>query len=370
MTPTLTPEAALERLFTAQPIQADWFAPTFLAQVPLAQIESVVADLRTNLGHYQAVQTAGHGYRVQFERGAVPTQIVLDLRGRISGLLFRASAISLNEAVEGLRALPGQVSLIVLENQTERVALNADQPLAVGSAFKLAVLNALKAQIQAGQRSWQEVVTLQASWKSLPSGSLQNWPDASPLTLHTLAALMISQSDNTATDALIHLVGREAVEALAPRNRPFLTTREAFILKATANQALLQRYRQGQEADRRALLDELSSVPLPEADDFAPDPTALDIEWFFSTRELCRLIESLAELPLISIEPGPTNPRNWAQVAYKGGSEPGVLNLTTQLQAKRGKTYCVAATWNHTETLDTARFASLYSGLIEGLQEA
>lgn len=47
--------------------------------------------------------------------------------------------------------------------------------------------------------------------KSLPGGILQNWPKGAPLTLHTLAGLMISQSDNTAADTLLEILGRDVV---------------------------------------------------------------------------------------------------------------------------------------------------------------
>jgi len=92
------------------------------------------------------------------------------------------------------------------------------------------------------------------------------------------------------------------------------------------------------------------------------------VEWFFSVQELCHLMEQVADLPLMRINPGVTDPTAWERVAFKGGSEPGVLNLTTWLQASNGKRYCVAATWNHREPLDEAQFLSLYSGAIEGLQ--
>ena len=39
----------------------------------------------------------------------------------------------------------------------------------------------------------------------------QDWPKGAPVTLHTLATLMISISDNTATDQLIAIVGRDAI---------------------------------------------------------------------------------------------------------------------------------------------------------------
>ena len=372
MTQTITPQVALERLLTAQQLQSEWFAPSFLTQIPVSQVEQIVTSLKATLGTYKEVQQSGKDYLIVFQRGSVPTKIVLDSGGRIAGLLFQDASLNvtnLNEAVEEFKALPGQVSLVVLESGSQRAALNADEPLAVGSAFKLAVLKALKVQIESGKRSWSDVVELQPKSKSLPSGILQNWPDGSPLTLHTLAALMISLSDNTATDSLILLLSREAVEAIAPRNRPFLTTREAFILKDSKNEERLRRYRTGDQAQRRAVLNEANSFPLPEVSDFVEaNPRVLDVEWFFTVRELCSLIKGVAEPPLMSINPGLANPNDWERVAFKGGSEPGVLNFTTWLQAKNGRTYCVAATWNNGACLDETWFRTLYSSVIEVLK--
>lgn len=367
----LAPAAALERLFAADSLSADWFAPNFLTQVPLAQVELIVTQLRAALGELQAVEGAGTDYRLTFARGAVPAQIVLDDRGRITGLFFgppEARATGLDEALASFAELPGQVSVLVLRDGVELAALNADAPLAVGSAFKLAVLAALRQEIEAGQRAWTDVVRLEAAWRSLPTGILQAWPVGSPLSLHTLAALMISLSDNTATDALIHILGREAVEAFSLRNRPLLTTREYFTLKNPANGDLLERYRAADEAGRRAVLADVPRRPLPDPGLLAVT-RALDLSWFFSTRELCALMGLVQDLPLMAVNPGVADPGDWLRVAYKGGSEPGVLNLTTALAAGAGHGYCVSATWNHSEALEDLRFYGLYSGLLQALRQ-
>ncbi|UIE39174.1 serine hydrolase [Leptodesmis sichuanensis] len=368
---SMTPKSALERLFNATSIEAEWFAPTFLAQVPIAQVQQIIASIKAELRTYQGVESEGEDYRIVFERGFVPTKISLNANGQISGLFFQPARLKvgqLSDIVAAFKALPGQVSLLVLEDGTERIAFHAHQPLAVGSTFKLAVLATLIQQIQSGQHSWEEVVSLQGQWKSLPSGVLQTWPDASLLTVQSLAALMISQSDNTATDHLMHLVGREAIEAVTLRNRPFLSTREAFVLKSRKNFDLLQQYRLGDEAARRQLLQTLVQKPLPTADEFTAEPVALDVEWFFTTTELCNLMAQVKDLPLMSINPGVAQPQHWQQVAYKGGSEAGVLNLTTGLKAKDGKQYCVSATWNNTVILDESRFFTLYTSLLELLK--
>jgi Beta-lactamase enzyme family len=365
----ITPTAALERLFAAPAPQSEWFADSFLTQVPLSQIEQIITSFRSSLGNYQAVQPDGENYVIVFEKGKVAAQIVLNSAGQIAGLLVqpKSEAIAPAAAIQQLQALPGQTNLLILEDNTELAAHNANHPLAVGSTFKLAVLAALRQQIEQRKHSWGEVVKLRSEDQSLPSGILQTWFDGALLTVQSLATLMISQSDNTATDALIHLVGREEVEAFAPRNRPLLTTREFFALKNPENAALLGQYR----AKDWSVLAELAAAPLPDASLFGDKPIALDVEWFFTPRELCGLMRQVAELPLMSVNPGGglVKPDQWRRVSFKGGSEPGVVNLTTSLEAVNGKTYCVSATWNNQdEVVNETSFFTLYSGIIEGLR--
>lgn len=364
---SITPQSALERLAIADAIAPEWFAPSFLAQVSAQQVQSILTSLRTGLGMYQRVEPNGNDYQLVYEKGIISAKILLNATGQIIGLRFQPVRVqfkNLDDAIAQFKKLPGKVSLLIEENNVKRIGLNETTPLAVGSAFKLAVLAALKTQIESGQRRWDEVIALQERQKSLPSGFLQSWADGSLLTLQSLAALMISQSDNTATDHLIYRVRREAIEPLTPRNRPFLTTREAFILKAQTNRKLLQQYRDANLSVRRALLDEVAQRPLPGVEDFGADPVALDIEWFFTPAELCSLMNRVKDLPLMSINPGISSSQDWARVAFKGGSEPGVINLTTALQAKNGKQYCVVATWNHNQVLDETRFLSLYESTI------
>jgi beta-lactamase class A len=373
---SISSQTALERLFTSPEINQDWFAPTFLQHIPVS-IEQVIADLKKSLGAYQRVTWKEERYLVVFEKGKVPTLIALNSEGQITGLLFQeilSSAIALDEIIKQLQSLPGQVHFLVKEGRTELASLNADQPLAVGSAFKLAVLAALRQQIdeRGSGRSWADVVSLQPGDKSLPSGILQTWFDGALLTVQSLATLMISRSDNTATDALIRFVGRDRIESLTYRNRPFLTTREFFTLKNPQHQALLEHYREGNESERRRVLQSVATLPLPNASIFeASQVLARDVEWFFTPRELCQLMERVVDLPLMSVNPGGgiLDTSDWSRVAFKGGSEVGVLNLTTWLQAKNGKTYCVCVTWNNDQPLDETHLLTLYSAAIAGLKE-
>lgn len=363
------PVDILQKLFQQAP-QASWFAPQFLRQIPLRQLRPLLSSLKQEMGELQGITPVADGYELTFEQGVVPAKLQLNGRGQIALLFFGPpeNPVSLAAAVQAVQAFPGEASLLVLSENEVLADVQADKPLAVGSAFKLAVLVALKQAIAAANLGWSDVVTLQPEWRSLPSGLLQDWPAETAITLESLATLMVSISDNTAADALIHTVGRPAIEALAPHSQPFFTTREFFALKNPANVDALAALRAASLQAKRSILDSLQTAALPEVTLFAGDPIALDIEWFFSARELCGLIEQVRSLPLMTINPGVAKSRDWQSIAFKGGSEPGVLNLTTALEAADGRTYCIAATWNSpNRPLDENQLTRLYGGVLSGL---
>jgi beta-lactamase class A len=377
----ITPQAALVRVLTAPQEQTAWFAPAFLARVSVPQVQALVQSVKAQLGPYQSVTPQADGsYLVGFQRGTIRARIHLDGQGRIDGLLFsnlQFISVSRSAALQGLQRLPGQVSLLVLANGTPLLSVAPSvapgRLLAVGSAFKLAVLAALQQRINTGQLSWTQQVTLRAQDKSLPSGVLQTRPDGSRYTVADLARYMIAISDNTAADLLIHLVGRAAIAPFIPeRDRPILTTRELFVLKDPANKGLRERYlAAARPAARLAILAQVDQLPLPSLRVLVPllvkGPVAPRIEWFFSVRQLCGLMARVQRLPQMSINPGVANPAEWTHVAFKGGSESGVINLTTMATAHNGVTYCVSATWNNTALLDAGRFEALYSSVLQSL---
>lgn len=365
----LTPQAAVERLLRAEHASADWFTADFLAQVPLGRIDAVMAQYRTQGGAFERVESRDGVLYAVFAKGEAKTQVVLDSQGRFTGLLFGSLVIkvaTLEDALKGLRAPGGDLGYVIVKDGTQLAALEPDRPMAVGSAFKLAVLAALRAQVDAKQRTWSDVVPLDPGFKSLPTGVLRDWPDGTPLTLAAYAAEMISISDNTAADALVHIVGRAPIEALAPRNEPFLTTREMFALK-TKDASLRTDYRRDSSQARRALLARLDAQPLPAVADLDTDPSLLDIEWYFSPRELCALMARVQDLPLMTINPGfPRDP--WRRVAYKGGSDWGVLNFTSYVTAKSGHSYCVTATWNNPQAqIDEGSAGLAFGSLLDYL---
>jgi beta-lactamase class A len=356
--------ATLKAVLAEGALDQSLFSPEFLKVIPPAQLEAAVGGVKTTIGPVVAVShQSGPTYLVETATHEMSSDIVLDAADKIAGLLFRppvASTATIEDVLAEMAALAPQSAVLVTENGVPLHAKDADTALAIGSAFKLGVLKALRAQIEAGGKSWDQVVELEAGDVSLPSGMLQGWPVGAPLTLHTLASLMISISDNTATDVLMRVVGRDAVET-ALGIAPAITTRELFVLKG--ERELLARYLAGDLADKRAVLAEAATKPLPDGTK-ALSPHDQGAEWYVPPTALCALIESVADLDVTHINPGVANKKDWTQVAFKGGSETGVLNLTTAVTAKDGTRYCVAASWNDSKAIEEAKATSAYATLL------
>lgn len=362
-----TPEiAALKAVLADGPLDENLFAASFLAALPKAQLEEVTAGVKAAIGPVTAVTArGGQDYLVETATHEMESKIALDGEGRIAGLLF-GPPISKNADIGALigemGAMAPDAAVLVMADGAVLHAVNADAPLAVGSAFKLGVLKALNEQIGAGRHSWDEVVTLAEADRSLPSGILQGWPEGMPMTLASLASLMISISDNTATDVLMRIVGRDAVEA-ALGIAPALTTRELFVLKADRD--AVARYVAGDVDEKRAVLAEIAAHPLP--DPSALTPHDVGAEWYVPAERLCELIEAVAALPPMQINPGVAARADWQDIAFKGGSEIGVLNLTTRVTGKDGTRYCVVASWNDTKAIDETRATGAYASLLAAL---
>lgn len=367
------------------------FSPDFLAQVPPAQLAAITEQLRAQHGEARGIaaleprsELAGI-LLLDTERAVLRMQLTVDPEPPhfVTGLLVtgvEARNDSLASVAQEIASLPGAASFAAARLSgaaPDLIASHApERPLAIGSAFKLFILAELSRQVQAGELQWDRIVRLDR--RSLPSGILQDWPEGSPMTVHTLAGLMISRSDNSATDALLRLAGREKVEAMmarigiaaAARNRPFLSTLEAFALKAGPEERLAA-WIEGDEAARRALLQgELAAVRAEDIDiaRLSGSPKAIEtVEWFASAEDLVRTMDwfrsegdqTAHELLAINSGLGDADPGG-AYVGFKGGSEAGVINMTFLVRDGEGAWHAVAGSWNDPErAVDQARFVAL-----------
>jgi hypothetical protein len=368
------------------------FTPEFFADVPLPQVAQVFAGLRSQHGAPQSVgplmpgSSAGNGVVVvSYDRADVTMALAVDASGRIAGLRITGVAArddSLARISAELASLPGTVGWGVYrlgeDGRADQIAGTGDgEHLAIGSIFKLAVLGALDAEIAAGRMRWSDVITLDQP--SVPSGMTQDWPVGTPITLQAAAQLMISISDNTATDLLIRHIGRERIEAFArahgglsgPDAFPLLTTIEASVLKNPALGPARAEWLAGNAAQRRAVLARHAALFVPANVDYgayARPADIMEIEWFASADSIARLLGWYAReasdtaRAIIAVNPGiPSgNARQWAYVGYKGGSEPGVIAMSLLLRARDGADYAVVMTWNNeAASVDDSRLAGL-----------
>jgi hypothetical protein len=344
------------------------FDETFLDAIPPAGLRSVLGSLGQAGELVEMVHSGDHELAVLAEVGDDVLQIQLVVEPepphRMTGLVFTPAIptppfpTSLGEVEEAWVPLAPAASLLVAQvvNGECRpvAAVDPERAGPVGSTAKLYVLGAVAAAVLDGSLAWDDPVPIRDELRSHPSGTFHELPTGTERTVLEHATAMISVSDNTATDHLIDLVGREAVEdavielgnSRPDLNRPFLTTREAFLLKLDGvSEEGLDEFLGGGEVERRALLDAWASLPLPGLEAFSPTPVLIDeVEWFASPDDLCRamvVLGELAEWP--GLEPldevlrarddllGPDVDLEGAVAWFKGGSEPGVLNLTVRL---------------------------------------
>lgn len=369
------------------------FTPGFLAQVPETQINQISAGLAQQHGAVQELvsveprSASGGTIRIRTERSILVMDLGIEPQAphRVTQLLITGvepvGGDSFAAIARELQTLPGQVSFAVARlndaGPTLVASHNPDQALAIGSTFKLIILGEISRQVRAGRLRWDQVAPLERH--SLPSGLLQDWPLGSPVTVHTLAGLMISRSDNTATDALLRLAVRDNVERMmttmgmrsAARNRPFLTTMEAFQLKAE-DAPILAQWRSADEAARRRMLRERyeqggAAIDVTRLGVGAP--MAIDtVEWFASAADLARVMDWLRRNGdetthgIMAISPGMPRPAAapYSYLGFKGGSEPGVINLTWLVRNNSGVWHVVTGSWNDPAApIDEGRFMAL-----------
>ncbi|MCE9581441.1 MAG: serine hydrolase [Planctomycetes bacterium] len=372
------------------------FNADFLEAVPADKIRELFAQGFRDHGKAVEVrpldrdgEEAGRFDIVFADRSIVTMTLTIEKEEphKIAGLHLtpaRAALENVEDVVHAFKDLPGDVSFKAVRlGETPKTLgeLEGDRQLALGSAFKLYVLGALLEE----KHKWDEIVPLKEEWKSLPSGVLHNWPAGAPVTLHTLAVEMISISDNTAADHLLHVAGREKVEAAMSvmgntdpsRSKPFITTCEMFKLRT--NKDLRKAWLKADEAGRREMLDGAIKEYGREKITMWLKPGAISkIEWFASAADMCRAMDWFRKkndetaLGVLGVNRGLAIRKDvWPYCGFKGGSEPGVLNLTFLLKRDDGAWFALSAGWNNKDrAVEDNRFFALVQAAVDVLAKS
>jgi hypothetical protein len=258
----------------------------------------------------------------------------------------------------------------IMNHQSERA-------FSVASLYKLYLLGAL---VQSD--NWSQTLTLSEATRSFPTGLLHHWPDGCPLTVHSLATLMISLSDNTAAEILLQHLGKPLVEEMIAEMghsepalmRPILSSLDHLRLKSEPEAKRCQKFQALDTLGRREMLEELdklsrSKVGIPSR------PTHLEVGWWASPADLCRALAWLSRSSqarqILQVNPGlPVNRARWVGFGFKGGSEPGALAAAWLLEHSGGSVFTLAATWNNPrEGVAESRFFALLENLLWLLPE-
>ncbi|SDT48514.1 serine hydrolase [Jiangella sp. DSM 45060] len=93
------------------------------------------------------------------------------------------------------------------------VGVEPDAPVVTASVFKIPVLVELCRQFATGERAPADRLRVPAGGRTLGPTGLSVMLDDADLSLRDVAYLMMSVSDNHATDALMALLGREKINA-------------------------------------------------------------------------------------------------------------------------------------------------------------
>ncbi len=246
------------------------------------------------------------------------------------------------------------VTEIVNQGDLQTVfAINPDVMLPIGSSFKFWILATLTQLVGQGELTWDQMVEITEADRSVPGGDLRYVLPGSTFTMRYLAERMMQKSDNTATDTLLALAGRENVEQMMAQfvtdptpNLPLISTRELAMMKfAYPSDKLDAYYAASVDERRRILAEEIDTIPYEALADIQQSaPLEIDrVEWFATRDELARTVDwlYLASMPdelrpareVIALETQLVfDAEIWPYVGFKGGSEMGVLSGTWLMQ--------------------------------------
>lgn len=275
--------------------------------------------------------------------------------------------------------------------------------LAIGSGFKLYILGELAQQIaqhtddatssdlSPTRFEWEDPLEIQQQHKSIPHGPLLFAPDGSTYTIRYVAEQMIQRSDNTATDHLLFLLGRENIERRMAEmghhnptlNKPLYSTREFAIAKFLWADEELGAYFAASDDQKRMMLKkeqrdyEALEAHFEERGD-PISPTRIDtVEYFANRFDMCMALMSLHDMAqhpqlrpvteILTLEDQIGIDReDWIYVGFKGGSEIGVLAGNWLLRRNDGRLFVMTMAFNDTaEAIDLPRAIGLLQGAVD-----
>lgn len=227
-----------------------------------------------------------------------------------------SSAAGLEDVIARAEATGAVVGLSLIGPDGARFSHNGSRRFVAASTVKIAIMIELFRQIDAGAQSLEAVHVLRAEDKATGSGVVAALHDGLAFTLGDLVYLMMSISDNSATNILIDRVGMARVNA---------TMQDLGMTDSTLSRRMRGQHAEGMEVENWAVPDE-----------YAPVIAAL-LQGRAASAESCRRMVALLEQQqngrrIARHLPQEARPR-WGS---KTGSLPGVCNDVGFVMTQRG----------------------------------
>lgn len=375
----------------------DHYSPDFQKSLPQEQLAEVFSQVQAKYGNCSEVvefksSINGDRFSTKHENGQIIDFTLIEKNSKITGLWVlgeKAKPVNYKDyqaAYEDFKSL-SRPSMLLLKDEKTILSLNESKRTPLGSIFKLFVLDSLYQDIKMNKLQWADELSIKAGLKSLPSGEFQKAEDGKTFSLDEYALKMISISDNTATDHLIDKLGRTTIERQIKKrgfklsygwNRPFLTTKELFQVRAQFDAKDYQQYARNTTTGRLLQLQKVSTlkndVIMQKLSNWQTPRGIMDTEWFSTPKDICRLLKIFDENndekigSILSHNTPFTNKDLFDHVYYKGGSEPGVLQIA-YLFKKDQTRYCLyLGSHDLQNAIDEAVFFEKVKGIIKLIQ--
>lgn len=153
----------------------------------------------------------------------------------VEGIIYRAEGTG------------GVVGATIVAPSEDTFEYHGDRRFRAASTVKIPIMIEIFRQIDQGKRTLDDTFTLTQAEKAPGSGVMLHLHDGMVLTLADLLYLMISISDNTATNMLIDLAGMAQVNE---------TMRSLGMVNSTLGRKMLNRPAQGEEHENWATPDD------------------------------------------------------------------------------------------------------------------
>jgi hypothetical protein len=370
------------------------FSDLFKKYISEEKIKLVFKELRNKYGNivgYKTIDLNKGIFEIEFEKVILTLSITLD-GGKINSLYFSNPRTKNDFSIADLNEINSEKSVLIKNLNDNKIIFefNKDLPLEISSLFKLYLLMGVLEK----ENDLSKIIKINENYYSIPPSILYYFPKNSSVTLYTYLFLMISQSDNTATDHIISFVGEDKIPLLLKKygnlnyemNIPFLYTSDIFrIFYSTEN---LKSYLNSNAGDKQLILKklrndkEINSIitnrDLKKIEDILLKNNDYNtkIGWFASASDICRFFEyaikskeikTIREILAANTEISVNSlisddiKEKYKYIGGKLGSKFGVVSVGFLIITKKDTPYCFSAIFNSKEPIT---YESIYMKVI------